>query len=145
MIDAFYSPPARMFRGAEGAVDEIHMTPERFAWLQSALRETHKVLYVQDDPQLGRAALEDLIARVNKLYLNGWDDLNGNQTVDHGDAGANECLSGRLHLAEQSLTGELGRDIFGRSVADRDGDCVLELSHEQQGSVMAGDVLFHSP
>ena len=147
LFDAFYSPPARMFRGVENGKDEIHMNAERFAWLQSALRETHKVLFVQDDAVLGREALEDKIARTNKLYLNGWDDLNGNEKVDHGgaDAGASECLAGRLQLAEQSLTGELGRDDFGRSVPDRDGDCVIELSHAQRASVLAGDVFFHSP
>jgi hypothetical protein len=135
-----------MFRGVEGGKDEVHMSAERFAWLQSSLRETHKVLYVQDDATLGRAALEDKIARVNKLYLNGWDDLNGDQHVDQGgDAGTNECLTGRLQLAEQSLTGELGRDDFGRSVPDRDHDCVIELSHAGNASVLAGDVFFHSP
>ena len=121
------------------------MTPERFGWLQSALRETYEVLYVAGDPTLDRAALEDTIARVNKLYLNGWDDLNGNRVVDHGDGGANECLAARLQQAEQSLTGELGRDGFGLPTPDRDSDCVIELGHAQTLSVFAGDVHFHSP
>jgi hypothetical protein len=147
---AFYSAPARMFRGQEGGSDDVSMTPERFGWLQSALRETYKTLYVPGDPTLGRPALEASIARVNTLFMNGWDDLNGNQQVDHGDGGPNECLGARLQQAEQSLTGELGRNAFGLPVADRDGDCVLELAHAQGAdggslSVFAGEVHFHSP
>jgi hypothetical protein len=142
---AFYSAPARMFRGQEGGSDEVFMTPERFGWLQSALRETDKVLYVPGDATLGRPALEDTIARVNTLFMNGWDDLNGNQQVDHGDGGLNECLGARLQQAEQSLTGELGRDAFGLPVPDRDGDCVPELAHAQSLSVFTGEVHFHSP
>ncbi len=140
--DAFYSAPLDLFRGQEGGPDEVHVTPERFAWLQSALRETHKALHVDGDPILGRPALEAKIARVNTLYMNGWDDLNGNQQVDHGDGGPNECLGARLQQAEQSLTGELGRDDFGLPTADRDSDCVIELGHAQSLSVFAGEVLF---
>jgi len=142
---AFYSAPARMFRGQEGGGDDVLMTPERFGWLQSTLRESDKTLYVPGDPTLGRPALEDAIARVNTLFMNGWDDLNGNQQVDHGDGGPNECLGARLQQAEQSLTGELGRNAFGLPVADRDGDCVPELAHAQSLSVFAGEVHFHSP
>ena len=140
---AFYSDAARMFRGSEAtpAKDEVHMTPSLFAWLQSALRETHKVLSIPGDPAIGRDALEERIARVNKLFLNGWDDLNGDQTVDL----KSECLGGRLQQAEQALTGELGRDELGRPTSDRDGDCVLEVDDAQIGSVLASDVFFHSP
>ena len=138
----FYSAPARMFRGLDGGKDEVKMNAERFAWLQSALREAHKVLHVPGDPTLGRDVLEERIARVNKLLLNGWDDLNGNQIVDKG---AGECLAGRLQMAEQALTGELGRDELSRPTEDRDGDCVLEMAHAKAASALAGEVLFHSP
>jgi hypothetical protein len=138
---AFYSAPARMYRGVLGGTDEITMTPERFGWLQSALRETYKVLHVPGDPELGRDVLEDRLARVNKLFLNGWDDLDGDEKVDT----ARECLAGRLQLAEQSLTGELGRDDDGKSTADRDGDCVPEVDDAKVGSVMAREVHFHAP
>ncbi len=117
------------------------MSPERFGWLQSALREAYKSLSVPGDPVLDRAVLEDRVARVNKLYLNGWDDLNGDKVVDKPQ----ECLGGRLQMAEQALTGELGRDEVGRPAPDRDGDCVEELAHAQSASAQASDVLFHSP
>jgi hypothetical protein len=134
----FYSAPARMYRQQAGGPDQVHMTPERFAWLQSALRETYKTLSVPGDPVLDRGVLEERIARTNKLYLNGWDDLNGNAVVDKPQ----ECLGGRMQMAEQALTGELGRDGVGRPTADRDGDCVTELAHATSASVLASDVLF---
>jgi hypothetical protein len=129
-----------MYRQLAMGADRIDMGPERFAWLESALRETYKSLYVSGDPVLDRSVLQDRIARVIKLYLNGWDDLNGNQIID----APQECLQGRLQMGEQALTGELGRDSLGRPVPDRDGDCVLELAHAKQASVQASDVLFQT-
>lgn len=134
----FYAAAARMYRQQAGGPDEVHMSAERFAWLQSALRETYKTLFVPGDPVLDRSVLEDRIARVNKLYLNGWDDLNGNSVIDKPQ----ECLGGRMQMAEQALTGELGRDEVGRPTPDRDGDCVAELAHARSASVLASDVLF---
>jgi hypothetical protein len=136
----FYSAPARMFRQQAQGPDQIHMNPERFAWLESALRETYKTLYVPGDPALDRSVLEDRIARIIKLYLDGWDDLNGDQVIE----APGECLQARLQLGEQALTGELGRDGLGRPVGDRDGDCVLELAHAKNASVQASDVLFQT-
>jgi hypothetical protein len=129
-----------MFRGADGGPDDVHMNAARFGWLQSALRETHKVLYVQGDPLLGRPALEDRIARVNKLFLNGWDDLDGDGHVEP----KTECLPARLQMGEQALTGELGLSDKGVSTNDRDSDCVLEIDFVQTGSLLAGDVHFHA-
>jgi hypothetical protein len=136
----FYSAPTRMFRQLDLGPDQIHMNSERFAWLESALRESYKTLYVAGDPVLDRSVLEDRIERVIKLYLNGWDDLNGDQVIE----APAECLNARLQLGEQALTGELGRDGLGRPVADRDGDCVLELAHAKNASVQASDVLFQA-
>jgi hypothetical protein len=138
---AFYIPAARMYRGVEGGGDTIDMSAERWGWLESALRETYKVLSIPGDPVLGRDVLEDRIGRALKLYLNGWDDLDGNKAVDT----SKECLAGRMQLAEQSLTGELGRDDNGQPTSDRDSDCVLEVDDAKVGSVLAGGVRFHSP
>jgi len=78
---------------------------------------------------------------VNKLFLNGWDDVNGDKVVDVNG----ECLAGHLQMAEQSLTGELGRDDVGRATSDRDSDCVPEIDDAQRASVLASDVFFHTP
>jgi hypothetical protein len=93
------------------------------------------------DTPIDRVVLEDRIARANKLFMNGWDDINGDQISDTPA----ECLGGRLQMAEQALTGELGRDDLNRPVADRDQDCVMELAHAKVASVIAGEVFFHSP
>jgi hypothetical protein len=154
---AFYSLPARMYRGVEAGSDEVDMTPELFGFLQSSLRETYKSLAVPGDAALDRAVLADRIERVNKLFLNGWDDLNGNGglSIDGGDypsecivtadGGVNGVVNGGLQQAEQALTGELGLSLAGVHVADRDSDCVPELAHAGHASVMAADVHFHSP
>ena len=134
----FYSAPARMYRGLLGGPDDVMMNPELFGWLQSSLRETYEVLYVPGDPELDRNVLQDRIARVNKLFLNGWDDLNGDQHVDY----PGECLAGRMQMAEQLLTGELGHDTAGQPTADRDQDCVPELAHAQVASALASTVHF---
>ncbi len=141
LMTAFFSAPALLFRGVLGGPDEVRMTPERFAWLQSALRETHKVIHLSGDASLDRSVLEPRIARVNKLFLNGWDDLDGNRMVDTG----RECLAARMQMGEQSLTGELGRDDVGRNTTDRDNDCVPEIDDSQRASVLASEVYFHSP
>jgi hypothetical protein len=140
----FYSDPARLFRGIDGGADQVSMTADRFAWLQQALRETYKVLWIAGDPLLDRPVLEDRLTRVNKLFLNGWDDLDGNGSVDK----ATECLAARLQLGEQALTGELGTDdnSFPQSSGgDRDADCVPNIAYGDKGSVLAGEVLFHAP
>jgi hypothetical protein len=75
--------------------------------------------------------------------LNGWDDMKGDGNV--GGSWPGDCLAGRMQMAEQFLTGELGRDENGRPTADRDKDCVPELAHAKIASVMAAQVHFHSP
>jgi len=144
LLTSFWSDPARMFRGQAGGADDVIMTPERFAWLQQALRETYEAIWVPGDPLLDRAVLEDRIARVNKLYLNGWDDLNGDQKVDK----PTECLGARLQLGEQALTGEVATNNNGFPVLqgpDAEKDCVPNIAYSNTASVLAGEVHFHSP
>lgn len=138
---SFHGAASDMYRAVEDGADDIAMTPEIFAWLQSALRETYKVLHLPGDPALDRNLLERRIARVNKLFLNGWDDVDGDEKVDYPA----ECLQGRLQMSEQLLTGELGLDANGATTGDRDSDCVPELSHAKVASVLASQVHFHSP
>jgi hypothetical protein len=133
-----------MFRATAGGPDDIVMTPERFAWLQQALRETYEGIWVPGDPLLDRGALEPRIARVNTLYLNGWDDLNGDQNVDQPQ----ECLAARMQMGEQALTGEVGSDsngILQPSQPDHDSDCVLNIAAAKVGSLLASQVHFHAP
>jgi hypothetical protein len=144
LLTAFWSDTARMFRAQAGGADDVVMTPERFAWLQQALRETYEALWIAGDPLLDRGVLEDRVARVNTLYLNGWDDLNGDQMVDT----STECLAARMQLGEQALTGEIGtmsNGLLQMSVPDRDNDCVINIAAAKVASVLAGQVHFHAP
>jgi hypothetical protein len=136
----FHAPALRLYRGQDSGPDEVEMTPATFAWLQSALRESYKTLSIPDDAALDRALLETRIARANKLFLNGWDDRNGDQAVQP----ASECLAGRLQLAEQALTGEPGQQ-GGALTSDRDGDCVLEVDDAGRLPSLAAAVRFHAP
>ncbi|HEX3343653.1 MAG TPA: hypothetical protein VHS09_03730, partial [Polyangiaceae bacterium] len=144
LLTAFWSTPALMFRAQAGGADDVVMTPERFAWLQQALRETYEGLWVPGDPLLDRGVLEGYVARVNKLYLNGWDDLNGDQKVDQ----PGECLAARMQMGEQALTGEIGTENNGvpqPSEPDHDHDCVHNIADVHVGSVLASQVHFHAP
>lgn len=144
LLTTFWSDPARMFRAQAGGADDVVMTPERFAWLQQALRETYEALWIPDDALLDRGVLEDRIARTNKLFLNGWDDLDGNQVVDL----STECLEARMQMGEQALTGEIGttnNGVLQQSEPDRDSDCVKNIATAQVGSVLASQVHFHAP
>jgi hypothetical protein len=136
---AFYTEAAGLYRGLDGGPDEVTMSPETFAWLQSALRETYKALPLAGDPGLDRSNIERRIARVDKLFLNGWDDRNRDGKVDT----ATECLAGRLQLAEQALTGELGKEGAAAS-ADRDGDCVPEVDDAMSLATLAASVRFRA-
>ena len=136
----FWIPSLRFYRGERGGADAVSMTAERFAFLQSAIRETHKIAHVPGDPVLARSHLESRMGRVNKLLLNGWDDVNGDLKIQKDS----ECLAGRLQLGEQSLTGEFGMDATKTLVEDLDSDCVLNISGPKVASVLAGEVLFQA-
>jgi hypothetical protein len=141
---AFWSANARMFRGQSGGADDVVMTPDRFAWLQQALRETYEALWIPGDPLLDRSVLEDRMGRANKLYLNGWDDTNGDGLVN----APGECLDARLQMGEQALTGEVGtpnNSFDNNSGPDREPDCVPNIASANVGSVLAGQVHFHAP
>ena len=136
----FYSAGPALYRGVDGGADGITVSPETFGWLQSALRETYKVLSVAGDPALDRIFIEPRIVRVNKLFLNGWDDRNRDRKVDV----KTECLAGRLQLAEQALTGELGKEKDA-DTSDRDSDCVPEVDDAASLATLAASVKFHAP
>jgi hypothetical protein len=136
----FFLPSLGLYRGVDGGPSEVTMTPATFAWLQSALRESYKALSLPDDPALDRSLLEARIARANKLFLNGWNDRDGDQQIDL----ASECLAGRLQLGEQALTGETGKKD-GTLSSDRDSDCVLEIDDAGRLPSLAAAVRFHAP
>ena len=97
-------------------------------------------------------SLEERIARLNKLVLDGWNDRDDNRLVSWPA----ECVNvrdgiprGGLQMAERTLSGEIGslREVAipgQRRVAtsDREHDCVPEIDDAHLPAALAGSVTF---
>ena len=95
--------------------------------------------------------LEDRLARLDKLVLNGWDDRDRDKHVDWPD----ECVQvigglprGGLQMAERTLTGEIGRlrdegGGGGPPTSDREADCVPEIDDAHLPAALAASITFH--
>src|SRR5262249_9354977 len=74
-LDAvFYAAEARVYGAAPARVDAVEYTPLRFALLQSALRDMYELVATRPGGEALEPVLEDRLARLDKLVLNGWDD-----------------------------------------------------------------------
>lgn len=137
----FHMAALATYRTTLGADDAFTWTPERFAAVQSALSRMYVLVASRPGGDSLRAPIESRLARLNKLVLNGWDDVNGNGQVDY----PGECvkppagLASGLMLAERALTGELGIDQ-GALTSDRDRDCVLEVDDAKRASVLGSSI-----
>ncbi|MFI5299258.1 MAG: hypothetical protein ACHREM_14280 [Polyangiales bacterium] len=147
----FWDASARLYRPTAGDTSStVTYTPLRFVMLQAMLRDTYELTAITDAALA--AHLRDRVARVNKLVLNGWDDVNGDGKVDWPQ----ECVQispsglplGGLQLGERTLSGETGSttDTFdaGARVAatDREHDCVPEISAAGLPSALADSITF---
>ena len=109
------------------------------------------------------ATLEDRIARLIKLVLNGWDDFDQNLIPEvRGYGASSECINiqggiprGGLQMAERALSGELGSvcdsiiacqchpaDTYEKYTFDREQDCVPEISAVGLPSALANQITF---
>ncbi len=153
---AFYDPSARVYRAVAGdRSPQVTFTPRRFGLLQAALRDTYELVAVLPGQTLG-ALIEDRVARLNKLVLNGWDDRDEDQVIEW----PSECAHlgtgpdgkplglGGLQMAERVLTGESGSltDLFDAGsrviTTDREHDCVPEISAAHLPSALANSITF---
>ena len=137
-IDAvFYDSGARVYSATPAPVDSTEFTPLRFALLQSTLRDMYELVATRPGGEPRIAPLEDRLARLNKLVLNGWDDADQNRLISWPGECANVVDGmprGGLQMAERTLTGELGSlqaplvpgDIR-IPTSDREHDCVPEI------------------
>ncbi len=152
-IDAvFYDAEARIYGSTPAPVATVEFTPLRFALLQSTLRDMYELVAAHPGGEQLELELEQRIARLNKLVLNGWDDRNQNRIVDWPD----ECVNvqsglprGGLQMAERTLTGEIGslEEKLGpgatRTVtSDREHDCVPEIDDAHLPAALADSVTF---
>jgi hypothetical protein len=150
----FWDPVARLYRPVAGDTSStVVYTPMRFALVQAMLRDTYELVASKDGQTTLATQVLDRVARMNKLVLNGWDDRNGDQSVDWpGECvqglDANGVPRGGLQMAERTLSGETGStaDVFdaGPRVAtvDREHDCVPEISATELPSALADSITF---
>ncbi|HEX4454135.1 MAG TPA: hypothetical protein VH143_24900 [Kofleriaceae bacterium] len=147
---AFYDPRARIYTSSPAPMADVEYTPLRFALLQSSLRDVYELVAAQPGGESLQPVLEDRIARLDKLVLNGWDDRNGDKQVAWPD----ECVNvvdglprGGLQMAERALTGELGRlkdeGGGGPPTSDREHDCVPEIDDAHLPAALADSITFH--
>jgi len=129
----------------------------RFALAQAMLRDTYELVGANAGQETLGALLEDRVARLNKLILDGWDDRNGNKIVDYpqecvmqpvegaGDLGGGASHGG-LQMGERTLTGEIGSvadtfDAGPRVIAkDRQKNCVPEISVAHLPAALADSI-----
>ncbi len=157
-VDAtFYDPTARVYRPTEGDHSlQVTFTPRRFGIVQAMLRDTFELIAVLPGNEAMSALIEDRVARLDKLVLNGWDDRDEDQIVEW----PSECAHlgtgpdgqplglGALQMAERVLTGESGSvsdtfDAGSRVIAtDREHDCVPEISAVGLPSALANSITF---
>jgi hypothetical protein len=147
---AFYDPVARIYTSSPAPMADVEYTPLRFALLQSSLRDVYELVAAQPGGEAMQPIIEDQLARLNKLVLNGWDDRDGDKQVTWPD----ECVNvvdglprGGLQMAERALTGELGRlkdeGGGGPPTSDREHDCVPEIDDAHLPAALADSVTFH--
>ncbi len=154
MQATFYDPTARIYSATPFPVDDVTFTPLRFALLQSALRDVYELIASRPGHEPMEPEVEALIARLDKLVLDGWDDRNQNREVDW----PSECTNvdvrgvpqGGLQMAERTLTGEIGSYDERLEPGDpriptfdRDEDCVSEIDDVHLPSALADSVTFH--
>ena len=146
----FYDPAARIYSASAAPVDDVEFTPVRFALLQSAMRDLYELVASRPGQEALEPVMEDRLARLDKLVLNGWDD----RDLDKQVAWPSECTNvidglprGGLQMAERALTGELGRlkdqGGGGPPTSDREHDCVPEIDDAQLPAALADSITFH--
>jgi hypothetical protein len=139
MESVFFDRVARIFSATPAPADRVEYTPLRFALVQSTLRDMYELIAHRPGSESRIPVLEDRIARLDKLVLNGWDDRDQNRIVSYPE----ECVRvrdgvplGGLQVAERTLTGETG------SAQDRDRDCVPEIDDAHLPAGLADAITF---
>jgi hypothetical protein len=138
----FWDPSARLYRPARAADTPVVYTPVRFGLLQGSLREFFKLVASRPGRLELAALVQARLARIDKLLLNGWDDRDGDDTVDWPE----ECIliednlpRGGLQVAERALTGETGLEGM-TPTSDRDHDCVPEIDDAFLPAALASEL-----
>jgi hypothetical protein len=149
-LDAtFWMDDAETYRTTAGESATMTWTPRSFAALHGALRQFYKlVALIGGSGGTGDGGLDDgktplqraVLARVQrnmKLIVNGWNDKNRDGVVQ-----PDECMGGRLQMAERALTGELS---IATDMGDRDHDCVKDIATMGLPSALAEQIVIQRP
>jgi len=135
-LDArFWMSDVRAWRTTAGVSDVLTWNPIRFGSIQGAMRQYWKLVGQKPGNERLGAEILERVQRTNKLVANGWDDANGDNTVQFPD----ECTGAGLQMGERALTGELSRLA---DAGDRDHDCVPEISVAKLPAALASEVVF---
>lgn len=140
MDAVFFDRDARIYVTTPAPAPSVEYTPLRFVLVQSALRDMYELVARRPGGEARIAVLEDRIARLDKLVLDGWDDRDRNRIVDYPA----ECVQivdglprGGLQAAERTLTGETG------GARDRDRDCVPEIDDAHLPAGLVDAITFY--
>jgi len=158
MDAVFYDRDARIYSVTAPPVlstvnYDVEFTPLRFALVQSTLRDMYELVATRPGGEARVPVIEDRLARLDKLVLNGWDDRDGNRLIDWPA----ECVNvtgdlprGGLQMAERTLTGEIGTLqaplLPGDTrvpTSDREHDCVPEVDDAHLPAALADSITFH--
>jgi hypothetical protein len=156
---AFYDPSARVFRPTPGDTSStLTFTPRLFGILQGALRDTYELIALLPGNAAMTSLIEDRVARLDKLVLNGWDDRDQDTLIEWPQECAYQGTDkdgkrfglGGLQMAERVLSGESGSyadkpsaDAGPRVITiDREHDCVPEISAAGFPSALANSITF---
>jgi hypothetical protein len=153
MDAVFFDADARIYTVTPAPADTVEYTPLRFALVQSTLRDMYELVARRPGGEERIAMLEDRLARLDKLVLDGWDDRDQNRIVDY----PGECVRvvddiprGGLQVAERTLSGEIGSlqapllpGQVRTATSDRDRDCVPEIDDANLPAGLADAITFH--
>jgi hypothetical protein len=129
----FWMDDVRVYRTTAGESSTMTYTPRSFGAIHGALRQYWKLVASRPGKEAEAEAVLARIERGMKLVVNGWDDANGDGVVQ-----PEECLGGRLQMAERALTGELS---VAADQGDRDHDCVPDIATAKLPAGLAAEIV----
>ena len=144
----FYQPDARIYTETPNASTRrsTHRCASRCC--KATLRDIYELVAALPGGESREPVLEDRLARLNKLVLDGWDDRDETSGVSARmrQYDAMHIPRGGLQMAERALTGETGRatdeGAIGPPSIDRDSDCVPEVDDAHLPAALADAITF---
>jgi hypothetical protein len=129
----FWMEDVKLHRTTAGESAKMTYTPRAFGALHGALRQYYKLVASRPGQEQQAKAVLDRIQHGMKRVVNGWNDANGDGVVQ-----PEECLGGRLQMAERALTGEFSIASDG---GDRDHDCVPDIATAKLPAALAAELV----